>query len=479
MNSNFLENFDQWYEHYSEASPQAQHQLVLEVISEPIPLDFAVKQDITSILIDVEGLLTGNNLIDQALAFTKIFQQQQPELYQQEFYYFDNFPIRVALFKRELDAMDAALVRYQQEPIKSIDSLLPMLDDLRFYDARAQAVKVSRAVYTPVSTSSKLLEGSEDGLGAVIIADLLEQAYQQIQQGDPVDWEAWGQEAASFTFENTPELRQEIAQNLAGQVLSGPELIALFQKQPHRLFPPLSLRFNMQMADQHQLSFVCSQSIWSAVMSFLDERELSKKQFSHPDHFFSINAKDLDRHVGGLIGGFLSFYQAKGFAILWGIPYVYDFLRSTGIVKESVYDSAIKVATDLQQVLLQHWQGPLWRYSFIHRWGKPVHQTTADFEAEAKRFADSFYDSEPLGTEPSEKPDWEAKIADLAEKAAQKIAFDRETEKKSLSEQELAEPPAPVKPFKTPKPRKSPLKEAEALAKKSKESKKRKKGKGF
>ena len=113
----FLEDFDQWYEHFSEASSQEQHQLLLEAISKPIPLVFAKKEDIVSWLIDVQCDLEGNNLIEQALAFTEIFQQQQPELYQQEFYYFDNFLIRVALFNRELELIAPELARYQQNPV--------------------------------------------------------------------------------------------------------------------------------------------------------------------------------------------------------------------------------------------------------------------------------------------------------------------------------------------------------------------------
>ncbi len=468
----FLDDFDQWYEQFSEASPQEQHQCLLEIISKPIPFEFAEDVDLASLLIDVECLLEDNNLIEQALAFTTILQEQQPELYQQEFQYFDNFPIRVALFKRELDFIAPALDRYQQEPVKSIDSLLPMLDDLRFYDARNQAFKISRAVYKTVATSRKLMGGSEDEFGAVVMADLLEQAYNQHQQGSPVDWEAWAQEAQPFCFENTPEIRQEIAQNLSGQMLDGPKIIALFQKEPSAVFPQLSLRFNIHMAERHQLSFVCSQAIWSAVMSFLEERDLSKKQLSHPDFFFSINVKHLDRYLGGLIGGFLSSYQAKGFATLWGIPHVYDFLCTAGIITDSIYESAIQVATNLQGTLLKNWQGKLWRYGFIHRWGKPAYQAEADFEAEAKRFADTFNQSEPLSNEPVEKSKWEAKVSDMAKKMAPK-------QQPSSVSKAPAESPTPVKPFKPMKSRKSPLQEIKALGKKGKGAKKKKKGKRF
>ncbi|MEA5464719.1 hypothetical protein [Leptothoe sp. PORK10 BA2] len=471
----FLDDFDQWYEHFDEMSPQEQHQHLLELISTPIPLEFAKDVDLPSLLIDVQGLVEGNNLIEQALAFTKTFQERQPELYQQEFYYFDNFPIRVALFNQELALIDPALARYRQNPVKSIDFLLPMLDDLRFYDVRKRAVEVSRAVYKPVATSRDLLGGSADALGAVVIADLLEQAYGQIQQGQSVDWEAWEQDAKSFDFQGTPEVQQEIIQNLSGQVLDGPEIIRLFQKQLDSVFPQLSLRFIIHMTNRYQLSFVCGQAIWSAVMGALDERDLSKKQLSHPDRFFSINAKELERYVVQLIGGLLSSRQSKGFATLWGIPHVYDFLRTAGVITDTVYESAIQVVTNHKKTLLDHWQEPLWRYSFLHRWGKPACQTEADFEAEAKRFSDTFNQSEPLSTDPAEKSDWNASLSRVAEK----LALDRTKQKSASINNAPAKSPTPAKPFKLAKSRKSPLQEVKSLGKKGKGTKKKKKGEGF
>ena len=104
---------------------------MLGIVSSPIPLDYAVETDFVSILIEVQGLLEGNNLLEHALIFYRnTSKKQQPALYQQEFYYFDNFPIAVCRFSvEELSLMDEALARYKQDPVKSIDELLPILDD--------------------------------------------------------------------------------------------------------------------------------------------------------------------------------------------------------------------------------------------------------------------------------------------------------------------------------------------------------------
>lgn len=461
----FFEDFDQWYGVYETASPQAQYEILLDIISKPIPLDYAIETDIASILTDMQGLLEGHNLVEQALSFTAMLQQQQPELYQTEFYYFDNFPLRYALFSREPSQMDEALARYQQDPVNSIGQLLPMLDDLRLYDARSQAVETSRVVYMPVATASQLLGGSEDTFGAVIIADMLGQAYETLQQGNSVDWAQWGKEAAPFSFENTAESRQEVSQTLAGQSISRPELVDLLKENSDAFFRQLSLRFNVTMADQHQLSFVCSQAIWSAVISFLYERKLSKKLISHPDHFFSFDFKSLDRYVGRLMVGLFSFQQSMGFALVWGLPHVYDFLKAEAVIEDPIYESAIAIVTKFKALLLENWSGSLWRYSFVHRWGKPAHQTDTAFEDEIKRFTSTLEDAEPLSTEPIKKPGRDEILTALAENMAEKISEN---------------PEFILPPLTTPKPRRSPLQEAQALNKKAKGANpKKQKGKGF
>ncbi|KPQ32425.1 MAG: hypothetical protein HLUCCA11_21475 [Phormidesmis priestleyi Ana] len=474
----FFEDFDEWYEAYETASPLEQYEIVLGIVSSPIPLDYAVETDFVSILIEVQGLLEGNNLLEHALSFIATLQKQQPALYQQEFYYFDNFPIRYALFSRELSLMDEALARYKQDPVKSIDELLPILDDLRFYDAREQAADVSHVVYQPVATSSKLMGYAEDDFGAVIMADMLEQTYETLQQGNTVDWEAWGKESVSLGFENTTELQQEIVQILTGETAPPSALVTLFQEEPEVALRQLSLRFNVKMAAQNQLSFVCSQAIWSAVIGFLGERQLSKKQLSHPDRFFDFEFKELDRYIGRLMGNLFSFRQSMGFAVIWGLPHVYDVLRAEAVIEEAVYDSAIATTTKFQALMLKGWSAPLWRFSFVHRWGKPKHQTDQDFADETQRFASTIDDSEPLSTEPTEKPDWEKILTNMAKEISQKSSNNPGLPRSSTSNQS-EQPPANAKPRRTPKPRKSPIQEVKALNKGKGSKKKKKKGKGF
>ena len=213
---------------------------------------------------------------------------------------------------------------------------------------------------------------------------------------------------------------------------------------------------------------------------FLGERKLSKTQLSHPNHFFDFDFKALDRYINILMGNFLSSRQSMGFAVIWGLPHVYDFLRAVAVIEETVYDSAIAIATDFQSLMLKDWSAPLWRFSFVHRWGKPKHQADKDFADEVQRFAGTIDDFELLSAEPTEKPDWDTMLSNMAKDIFQKSSRNPEVDfpRSSISNQP-EQSPANSKPPRAPKPRKSPIQEAKALQKSRGSKKRKKQGKGF
>lgn len=160
---------------------------------------------------------------------------------------------------------------------------------------------------------------------------------------------------------------------------------------------------------------------------------------------------------------------------------MYDFLKAEGVIGVSVYDSAIAIASDFKALMLKNWADPLWRFSFIHCWGKPNYQTDEDFAKEVQRFANTIEDAKPLSTEPTELPDWDKMLTDVAETMAKKISANAGVGSPATSvSSQPAQPEANCKSPKTSKPKKSPLKEAKALNKaKSGNKKKKKKRKGF
>lgn len=416
----------------------------------------------------MQDQLVGQNLIDEALSFTARIEQQQPELYRKEFYYFDTFQVSYALFRGAPDQAKPALERFKQDPVASIDFLLPLLADLRYYDARALAVDLSRAVYTPVATSSKLFGGSEAELGTVIVLDLFEQAYDQLRAGSTVDWETVRKQAAAFGFDNARQ--GEVVNGLTRQEADS-DLAKAFKQDHHAALRQLSWRFITSMAEQRRLSFICAQAIWETVLEFIDGRELPKRQRQQPDSYFAIAPDELDRNAAQRLGGLLSLCQSSAFALVWGMPHVYDFLLAENVISERIYQRAMAAVADIKALLLEHWSTSLWRYSFVHRWGKPQTLTEAEFAAEAAQFAAAIEQSTPLSDDSQESVSFQGGLQQMTEQLLGN--FEESVQAESGQEQDQAMPapaatPPAVAARKPPKPRKSPLQEAKALNKKAK-----------
>lgn len=121
--------------------------------------------------------------------------------------------------------------------------------------------------------------------------------------------------------------------------------------------------------------------------------------------------------------GFISLQQAQGFATLWGIPYLYDFLLDRGIIKEQLHRKTIAIAEKLKVECLNkyenNWQ--LWRYDFVNRWQPDNNSNSTELAKQAQLFTDSFQLSEPLSDVPGE-----GKLESFFNKMAEKLGIDLE-----------------------------------------------------
>lgn len=479
--SMFLNDFDQWYDEYEAAAPSQQYALVKEAIAQPIPIEYAKEIDLGMILLEVFDLLVNHNQVDEVLALITTLQQQQPDLYQLEFQYFDTFLIKYHLFYNHIDAVSDTLIRFKTNPVQGIDQLIPALDDLQFYDATEPLIDLCQAVYHPVSTSRELIGGSEIEFGTILIIDQFERAYQRLQQGEPIDWQTLDPEVSQYGLETDAAIRAEVEHNLTTEVEGDSDFFQRFKDNRGSALRQLLLGFCRDMATHHQISFIGSRVIWELTLDFLESRELSKKQLAHPDKYFAIAQPALDRYVAQQIGGLLSSRQATGFAILWGIPYLYEFLQSRQIITEQTSQQAIADANALKPLLIKAFSSHLWQYDFVHRWQCPHSIPEVEFAAEAEQFAASIKQSKPLSDQPVERPSWDAMLNQAAKKIAAKT---NQQPSKNRPTAEEESPPPIQSTWKPPKPRKSPLQAARHLpdtkpSSKSKQSNKKKKRKGF
>lgn len=390
---------EQWYAAYEEASAKQQYDMLLDAIAQPLTPELIEELDLGMLLVMMRDELVNHNLLDQAITLVHTLQQQQPELHQQEFLFLDNLLIQYYLYKNDLEQVRAALKQFMANPAEDVDQTLAILDYLKLYNAVDLAVELSQSAYEPVQSSPRVMLGAEMEFGNVLLYYHLQRADEQHQRGEPIDWDAFLTEVTKYGFERKPKWVAELQNHLTTHVEGSPEFLARFKRDRREALRALSILFCQYMAAQKQLDFIGSSAIWSAVIDFLENRKTSKKKLAQPNDYFSFAHEELDQYIAQKIGGLLSMEQALGVGMLWGIPYVYDVLRSTQIISDEVHDRAIAIATDVKATFIENYPH-LWKFDFVHRWQPPDSISDEDFAAEAQQFAASLEDVTPLSDEP-------------------------------------------------------------------------------
>lgn len=392
---------EQWYAKYEAASAQQQHQMLLEIIAQPLSPELTEELELGMLLVMMRDELVNHNLLDQAADLVRALQTQQPTLHQQEFAFLDNLLVEYSLYRHQPEQVRSALQLFMAHPAEDVDQVLAILDYLKFYDAADLAIELSQAAYNPVKASSKVILGTEKEFGQVLLQHQIQQAYQQLQQGESVDWDAFWSEAAQYGWDKKQKWVTELPHHLTTEIAGTPEFLARFKRDRSEALRALSIGFSQHMLEQKQMNFVCSQSIWQAISGFLENRDLPRKQLAQPEFYFSFSQDEFDRYITQKIGGILSLEQSIGIAALWGIPYLYDWLLAKQLITREIYQQTIDISHTLKTTLVNGYP-TLWKFDFVHRWLPPDCISQEAFAAEAAHFAASLEPATPLSDEPGQ-----------------------------------------------------------------------------
>lgn len=120
--TSLFHNPEQWYAVYEAASPKQRHQMLLEALEQPLSPEFLQATDFGGLLLEMRDELVNNNLLTETLALIGKFQQYQPELYAQEYAYFDKFLVEYYLYTNEGWAWNALIFAAKAVSVSSNSS---------------------------------------------------------------------------------------------------------------------------------------------------------------------------------------------------------------------------------------------------------------------------------------------------------------------------------------------------------------------
>jgi hypothetical protein len=479
MTSQILTDPELWCETYELASPHDKYSLLMEALKKPLSQEIIEQCDLGMLLVELKDEFVSNNLITECLSIIEQIQQLQPELYAQEFVYLDDLRIEYYLFRNQPELINDCLAQFKANPVRNIDQMMSLIDYLRYYGITEALVDLCENSYEPVKNSDDIIPGTEVTFIGIILLALAEKAYQKLQQRETVDWESIGTVVNRFHPENGQKWLVDIRQDLTTEIKIDQQFFAEFKKKQKRekSLVVLSTNFFKYMATEKQIKFITSQAIWESVLEFLGDKERSHKQLEHPDSYFAFTEQQLDKYLGRMLNTIFSDRRADLVAIVWGIPYIYEFLRKKEVIRESLCKDAIAATKTLKTKIIKLFETQLWKYSFVHRWLPPDSISEAEFANEASNFATSIERVTPLATEPGEDV-LESFYNELKENSPFRDLFkSREIDIDLEKQEEIFESPAQIeiaqfKPEKPPKKRKSPLMQAAELPDKKSNSSK-------
>ena len=299
--------------------------------------------------------------------------------------------IDVKLFRRELAERD--FLRFMANPVASIDWLIPLFDKLILYGYTALAWRIAQEVYKPVKESPELIGDAASGFGAAAFMLVWQSVYERLVQGQPVDRDEIKTALQGFDYQ-VDDVYEEML-----RILSGEETLDdVLQRDSSRYLRVLNLLFCRYMLDQKQVNFAAADLMWYGAMECIrpGKPDNSKGSPQKPlDEFLKLRHQRLVEYVTGRLS-FLSNQRPNAFGVLWGIPYVYDFLLAQGAVSQRIHQAALDTAQTLKEQIIRENISALWQYDFVHSWSRPDSIDPDLFKEEAELFRRTFTENVKL-----------------------------------------------------------------------------------
>lgn len=386
-----------WMRHVEKLPLAEKYSAVMEELADsPLPLNESWMDDFVELLVEVKGKLVANKEYGRVVELAAMLRKGQPELYQQEFPYFEEIPIRYYLFNEQWGELDVSLEAFRKNPEVSIDLLIPIIHCLQFSLKSELAGEIAAEVYPIIKNSPHLMGGAEIEFAETVFYNLFEDAYKTLKSGETVDWEpllaqldAVGYEK-KFRDRHFQVIKETLAEAASGKRGLQAEWKADFTKNKAVLLQRLLWHFLAVMLEQKGIPFSASRHFWFATVEIAYEKGgSSKPRAGSKGGFFSFSRKDILNYVDNLVDVFLVGEVEKAIGAVWGMPYVFDFLLDAGLVDKGEYESVLKNIQSVKEEFLGSGM-ELWQYEFVHLWKRPDSIPETEFHKEKAKFRKTF-----------------------------------------------------------------------------------------
>jgi hypothetical protein len=378
---------EMWYEKYETLSMEGKYELIKETLSNCEAEDFLEKVEIGYLLIEVKEYLLNRARTEELILLVEVIKHRYPNVFKEEFPYLVGEIISYYLLINNDEKVAEYIKPFIENPIKGIDEFIDNFKKLIYYGYDKLYYEAANRCWKTVAESPEIINGEVEFIEALYY-DLVKKIYIEIRSGNSVD-----AEKALNAFENLDfDMSIEDIQGLIEEMNAFKGGLNIdFSKDSIRAKSIKLLRgaFIHYMFTDKNVDFMAATLIFDNMIRCWENREMGIKDNRLAETYFSITIEELDDYLEDRFKGLLFEDIISEAALLWGIPYVYQFLYNNTIISESLLERTISGVNGLKEGFMEKNSKYLWECSFVHRWIKHDYQSGEDFEEEANRFKDS------------------------------------------------------------------------------------------
>ena len=254
-----------------------------------------------------------------------LFARTFPGEYENEYEFIEGSLITYYLFTNNIDKLKQRLEIVRKNPAKGIDTVtMRALYQLIYNGHFSTALEYSHAVWKPVFESDGILGIPHIYFCITIYLDTLEKAYTNVKKGNHVDWKKFSTDMEKYEIRLDEKVFQDTYQSLESPVNKA-KIIELIENKKHEeVYLILNIQFLKYMKDQFE-----SDRWWN----MLATKKLYKRK-NKLDDFFYISFETLDQHFASNYDTMFRSNDIEIFGKVWGLEYVYHFLREHEMISE-------------------------------------------------------------------------------------------------------------------------------------------------
>lgn len=369
--SNNEDLMDKWLNSYFKLNREDQISLLDELLSEPIKEDYLKEVGLLELLISALEYLEYDRQHEKALKIYNLIKQHNAWIVDSNFYYLDSILIERHLFLSEIDAVRRCMESFVNDPIESIDTLIPLVVKLSYYGHVDIARDVSISVCKEVTDAEGFIQGNEEEFIEIIFMSQWQQVYEQIKAGIEVDLDGIVDFFKKYEFDSE-EFCEEIYSLLTTTSMHSQQvMLENYRLDRDNFFRKIMFDFYKRVWDEKGIPFTASSRIWNmALAAFNIDNEPLEHEDNPFDSLFCFNEKEYKLILARAMA-FLSRQEADTYALAYGIQYIYDFLYIDGLISEELYKKGLDLIIEMRFAVLQQYKSNAWQNSFVFKWQAP------------------------------------------------------------------------------------------------------------